>query len=602
MSFAALRPGDYKVYAFETAGVNMPSVLPNVDSLKPFEGRSKTVTVPENGRATVEVTAIPLSETGAATEPAQNGAKGSLAGKVVNAINGSPIAGATVTLRGQFSAGAPPQGTSAATDDQGRFTFPSLAPGSYSLMPVAPRFIRPANGASVNQERVIVGEGQQVSAYVVRMAPAGVIAGTVKDESGQPVLGAQVSAFRYRNDLPYRRLLAAGNARTDDLGQYRMATLAPGDYYVSVAPARAPRTNVVLADTADIPVAEPLEPSSGPTPVAASSAPETIAGPLPSEAESGYVRMWYPSAAQPSAATAVRLASGATVDNIDMTWGKTSVVRIRGKVTDSAGAVIVTPLVTLTPKNSDIPTASIVGVTVARDGSFEIASVPAGSYLLIARPGAATAGLTGPVVSAGGAAPVRLAVQEIDVKDSSIDGVKLVLTAGRMVKGTLKMEDGSPVPRNCCFSLLSMEGGAPSATIAIAADGTLTVNHVFPLTYTLGFQNLPANCYVKSIRYRGTDVSPTAFAFTGDGQLDVVLSGAAAGPLPVRIGSADSHGNFYFANLPPGDYRVLAWDNSAREASDPPQSLTPFARYAKTVTLGAGAHEKVQLAVAPSGR
>jgi hypothetical protein len=58
----------------------------------------------------------------------------------------------------------------------------------------------------------------------------------------------------------------------------------------------------------------------------------------------------------------------------------------------------------------------------------------------------------------------------------------------------------------------------------------------------------------------------------------------------------------YFANLPPGEYRVLAWDAAAPEASDPPESLGPLANSAKTVKLGENAHEKIQVTVALASR
>lgn len=592
----SLRPGTYDVYAFENADPFSPGFRQTPDYLRAFESRAKTVIVPETGRATVQVTAIPASETGAAMAPPPTGAKGSLAGQVVNAVNGSAMAGVAVTLRGQFSAAGPPQGTSVVTDDRGRFAFPDLAPGSYGLEALEQGLTRPGYGASLNPYQAIVGEGQQVSAYILKVVPAGVIAGTLKDESGEPVTGAQVNAYRYRNDLPERRLVAVSSAQTDDLGNYRMADLAPADYYVSVA--RAQQAQAV----------------------------ESIAGPMPAEAETDYVRMWYPNAAQPSAASAIRLAAGATAGNIDMTWRKTRVVRIRGKLTDAAGGAVGTPIVTLMQKDSPMQNASVGGATVARDGSFEISAVPPGSYNLIGRLGLTVGSVNGMFVGGGpssGGPSIRLAVQAIEVKDSPIDGIKLELSAGGTVKGAVKMEGGGPLPQPRFFSLMPLEGGAGGGTINIGGDGTFTVNNIFPVAYLLRSQSLPANCYVKSIRYAGQEVARTGFEFTGVGQLEVVLADTAAvlegsvtggdgtpagnaaiavvpatGPSPVRTGSADAHGNFYFANLPPGDYRVLAWDATAPEASDPPESLGQFANAAKTVKLGESAHEKIQVTVA----
>jgi len=616
-TLGSIRPGTYDVYAFEILDQNAFYPQPR-DYLRTFAGRGKTVTVPETGRATVEVTAIPASETGAtAVPPPPAGAKGSLAGKVVNAVNGSAMADVVVTLRGQFSTAGPPRGTPVVTDDQGRFSFPDLAPGQYSLNAMEQRFLAEPSGAlgGLNGQ-VIVGEGQQVSAYIMKLAPAGVIAGTVKDEFGEPALGARVQAYRYRNQLGQRQLMVTGSTQTDDLGRYRIPNLAPGDYYVEVAkaPPRVPPLTMRVESVATNPVTEITTPIESPTPRIGQTSPvETIAGPIPT-GETDYVAMWYPNAAQASGASAVRLAVGATAGNIDMTWRKTAVVRIRGKLENAPGGAAT---ITLKPKDSSGAYPSVASAIVARDGTFEISAVPAGSYTLIAR-SANPSGLGGLSSS--------MAVQAIEVKDSPIEGIQMALGAGRSIKGSVRMEGGGAFPRPGFFSLRALDG-FPSGTINIGGDGTFTVNNVFPLVYTLNSQNLPANTYIKSIRYGGQELPLSGFELKGDGQLEVVLSGAAAvlegsvtgadgkpaglagivvapaaGPSQVRTGNADANVNFYFANLPPGDYRVIAWDAAAPEASDPPESLGPFARYAKTVTVGESAHEKLQTTVVPAER
>src|SRR6185503_1762361 len=60
-----------------------------------------------------------------------------------------------------------------------------------------------------------------------------VIAGHVSDEDGDPMPGANVRVMRYQYLQGDRRLTPAGNAQTDDKGQYRVWGLMPGDYYVS---------------------------------------------------------------------------------------------------------------------------------------------------------------------------------------------------------------------------------------------------------------------------------------------------------------------------------------------------------------------------------
>jgi hypothetical protein len=220
----------------------------------------------------------------------------------------------------------------------------------------------------------------------------------------------------------------------------------------------------------------------------------------------------------------------------------------------------------------------------------------------------------------------RMAVRSVEVKDAPIEGIRLEMAAGRTVKGSITMEGGGPVPRSVYVFLTAVEGGNTGFTPNVGGDGKFTIANVFPLTYVVNVQNLPANCYVKAIRY-GQDVPRTGLEITGEAELEVVLgvsaavlegsvTGADGKPAgnaaivvepvsdswPAKTGNADGKGNFYFANLPPGEYRVIAFDAESPQAADPPESLAAFAALAKTVKLAENAHEKVQVTVVPAGR
>ena len=75
----------------------------------------------------------------------------------------------------------------------------------------------------------------------VTQAPAspspGVITGTVRDESGTPVVGAAVQAIvrRKRWAGPYYETKVGRPDESDDRGQFRLHSLPPGAYVVAVS-------------------------------------------------------------------------------------------------------------------------------------------------------------------------------------------------------------------------------------------------------------------------------------------------------------------------------------------------------------------------------
>ena len=59
------------------------------------------------------------------------------------------------------------------------------------------------------------------------------ITGRITDEFGDPITDVQVQALRFQSVNGERQLVTAGRtARTDDLGQYRIFGLMPGEYVV----------------------------------------------------------------------------------------------------------------------------------------------------------------------------------------------------------------------------------------------------------------------------------------------------------------------------------------------------------------------------------
>jgi protocatechuate 3,4-dioxygenase beta subunit len=177
----------------------------------------------------------------------------SVSGQVVDAVTHAPIAGAEVSLFPQL-AGPPPAGVPlrpniVATDDAGRFVMTNVEPGRYRLN-VRKTGFAPADTATAPLN---VTAGTAVPPVTLSLQRGGAIVGRVVDTTGQPLSDMSVMVLRQRPPLPPQvaaRVAAAGGApafipagggaRTDDLGQFRLHSLAPGEYVVQAAPGFGP--------------------------------------------------------------------------------------------------------------------------------------------------------------------------------------------------------------------------------------------------------------------------------------------------------------------------------------------------------------------------
>ncbi len=206
---------------------------------------------------------------------------GIIAGRVVDAVTGRPVAGATVTL-GWVSAEAAASSTPVVptrvrpgsarpgvqvTDDTGRFEYAGLTAGRFRLQVRGGPGYRwsyfgmqtpwdTATGSTQHELR----SNERLTDVVLKLWPGGSISGTVRDEFGEPVVKASLRLFERQTGPAvsgWRRTTVS--AETDDCGQYRLgdwpltgfvgtgpSTLAgpgPGDYIIVVtAPRSSPGT------------------------------------------------------------------------------------------------------------------------------------------------------------------------------------------------------------------------------------------------------------------------------------------------------------------------------------------------------------------------
>ena len=143
-TFSSLPPGTYEVFAWERVDT---SAARSPEFLKQFESRAKVVTVEADGSTRIQLTAIPASETTDPDSPVPAQpprAEGSLEGRVVEAGSSEPLKYASVVLRnmsGPMMTSSGLRENVAEADEEGRFAFPDLEPGSYSIQARRPGFV-----------------------------------------------------------------------------------------------------------------------------------------------------------------------------------------------------------------------------------------------------------------------------------------------------------------------------------------------------------------------------------------------------------------------------------------------------------------------------
>jgi hypothetical protein len=143
-----------------------------------------------------------------------------VAGTVVNAATGKPLARVQIHLRREPDA----QSYGAMTTADGRFSITSVPPGSYFLKIERAGF---AVAPDLPEEMEIGAEDTANLHFA--LTPEGAITGRVTDAAGQPVEDVELRA---ESDLS----ASDSQARTDANGQFRIGGLAPGQYRLRAIP------------------------------------------------------------------------------------------------------------------------------------------------------------------------------------------------------------------------------------------------------------------------------------------------------------------------------------------------------------------------------
>src|SRR5215475_10850237 len=156
-----------------------------------------------------------------------------IAGTIVNALDGTPLGKARVSIVDTSNRMYP---IWMITSEDGHFEFLQLKAGKFSLQGAKRGFISAAFDQHEQYSTAIVtGAGVDTESLVLRLTPLALLGGKIFDESGDPVRHARVTLYRENHAGGMNRIVPAGGAMTDDQGSYEFPSLAPGNYFVAVA-------------------------------------------------------------------------------------------------------------------------------------------------------------------------------------------------------------------------------------------------------------------------------------------------------------------------------------------------------------------------------
>jgi hypothetical protein len=294
----------------------------------------------------------------AATQSADPAPTGSarVTGRVAALDNRMPVRRAVVRLSGSAAATQRSDPNRAylsretQTDDDGGFSFADLPAGSYSID------VGRTNGfvALARVKRVTLDEGQ-VFDISIRLERTGAIAGRIVDSNGEGLLGIEVIALR-RTEFRGRVTLTpdyGSRGSTNDLGQFRLFNLSPGEYLVVASPPVPSRR-----------VESPLDVSTPRRP--------------------GFLRTYYPGRQEVGDAGLILVRSGGDVTNVDFSLASGSLARVAIDAVDSLGQPLGREAAaTLTDVGDRYLPSSMRQASRANGGQFLFREVPPGDYYLI---------------------------------------------------------------------------------------------------------------------------------------------------------------------------------------------------------------------------
>ena len=448
-----------------------------------------------------------------APAPAATGS-GAISGVVTDGVTKQPVADAIVELGFPQQREYPEFSRPLFTDERGRFVFTGLPAGpAFFVRARKPGYMETGAISPVGSDTtppIALAEGQWFSTASIVLWPPASISGTVRDESGEPVIGVFVKLLaQVRIGASFR--WASGNiVVTDDRGMFRIGQLLPGRYVVIVPSVQSSLPDAPTS-AKPLPSVEPMVDLDG-------GARLLVKGyPVPPPPAGGRL-FTYPMAFAGGNALAqastITLAAGEDRSGADVTLSPVPASRVSGVVEGPAVDRANLFLRLLVEGLDELGPGSEAATTLTRsDGSFLFPNVPAGNYVVEAPlafnefsigsmaifyapalpspPGSRSTGRTGGGVDSPGfgfiASPASARMwgrTPVAVSGSDVTGIVLSLQPALSVSGRMVTEvspNRPAPPSQPRFIYVQSAGGSAREGTAYNAESARANNDLFAI-------------------------------------------------------------------------------------------------------------------------
>ena len=382
-----------------------------------------------------------------------------ISGTVTDAVTGAAVSRARVVATRD---GQPPYVTISSAD--GRYIISDVQPGTYSVTASRTGFVSQEFGQrrQLAGTPIAIAAGQQVTKVDFALASAYSISGRILDEDGSPFAGAEVLALLSRSVNGTNSLVPVASARTDDHGEFRLFGLAAGQYYVG---ASDPAFNDVASPKGVV--------RYGPT--------------------------YYPGVSAVEPAKPIAVNADQPTPRIEFQLRLLPPARVTGQVIPANGRRLLNVAVSLTGRD-DGPPVGGESPAIQPDGRFVFANVEPGRYQLRVR--GQTEGLDTSLFAA----------YALDVVGKDVSGLMLTLQAGARIEGRVSVESrrGAKPPsfKSLRVRALFTDGTAfGEVPAAVQSNGTFAVHSLMPGAHQIVVEGLTPPWVLKSIVFRGSDIT-----------------------------------------------------------------------------------------------